>query len=97
MNYCRLHIHIKSIYLHIKIQILSYGLRKGYIPSTMDKDSQLKETLHIAVNNAVSRMEALKKPSDRRCLFQEYKEWLGGDINDEVWAIPTEAIQNDNG
>ena len=61
----------------------------------MNADSQLKEILHIAVNNAVSRMKSLSEASDRRCLFQEYKEWLGEDINDEVWAIPKEAIQND--
>ena len=63
----------------------------------MNTDSHLKEILHLAVNNAVSRMEKLKEPSDRRCIFLEYKEWLGEDINDEVWAIPREAIQNDNG
>ena len=49
----------------------------------------------MAVHNAVSRMETLKEPSNRRCIFQEYKEWLGEDINDEVWAIPTEAIPKD--
>ena len=63
----------------------------------MNADSKLKEIRQMAVNNAVSRMETLKEPSDRRCLFHEYKEWLGGEINDEVWAIPTEAIQNENG
>ena len=63
----------------------------------MNADSHLKATLNNAVLNAVSRMETLKDPADRRCLFHEYKEWLGGEINDEVWAIPTEAIQNDNG
>ena len=63
----------------------------------MNADSQLKATLNKAVLNAVLRMETLNEPSDRRCLFHEYKEWLGGEINDEVWAIPTEAIQNDNG
>ncbi len=61
----------------------------------MDSDSQLKETLKIALKNAVSRIEALEEPSDRRCIFHEYKEWLGQNINDEVWAIPTEAIQKD--
>ena len=61
----------------------------------MDADSQLKETLHIALNNAVSRIEQLTDPCDRRCLFHEYKEWLGADINDDVWAIPREAIQED--
>ena len=63
----------------------------------MNEDLDLKETLHIAVSNAVSRMETLKDPFDRRCLFHEYKEWLGGDISNEVWAIPSEALQNDNG
>ncbi len=54
----------------------------------MDADSQLKETLKIAVQNAVSRMEALEEPADRRCIFHEYKEWLGENISDEVLAIP---------
>ena len=63
----------------------------------MNTDSELKEILHLAVNNAVSRMEILKEPSDRRCLYHEYKEWLGADINDEIWAMPIEAIQNENG
>jgi len=63
----------------------------------MNADSHLKEILHLAVENAVSRMEILKEPSDRRCIFHEYKEWLGRDVNDEVWAIPREAIQNENG
>ena len=54
----------------------------------MDADSQLKDTLHITVSHAVSRMELLKDPFDRRCLFYEYKEWLGEDLSDEVWAIP---------
>lgn len=63
----------------------------------MDPDLRLKEILHVAVNNAVSRIETLTDPFDRRCIFHEYKEWLGEDINDEIWAIPREAIQNDNG
>jgi len=54
----------------------------------MDADSQLKGTLHITVKNAVSRMEMLGEAADRRCIFQEYKEWLGENVNDEVWAIP---------
>ena len=47
----------------------------------MDADSQLKEVLKIAVNNAASRMEALEDPSDRRCIFHEYKEWLGENLS----------------
>tara|TARA_B100000700_G_scaffold297002_1_gene361495 strand:+ start:186 stop:365 length:180 start_codon:yes stop_codon:yes gene_type:complete len=54
----------------------------------MDADAKLKESLYLALKNAVSRIEELKEPADRRCLFQEYKEWLGKDINNEVWAIP---------
>ena len=62
----------------------------------MNTDSELKEILHLALNNAVSRMKTLKEPSDRRCIFNEYKEWLGENINDDVWVIPREAIQNEN-
>ena len=62
----------------------------------MNTESELKEILHLALNNAVSRMQTLKEPSDRRCIFNEYKEWLGKNINDDVWVIPREAIQNEN-
>ena len=62
----------------------------------MNTDSELKEILQLALNNAVSRMEILTEPSDRRCIFNEYKEWLGENINDDVWVIPREAIQNEN-
>ena len=61
----------------------------------MHLDKQLKEILHMAINNAVSRMKILRSPSDRRCVFNEYKEWLGETIDDEVLAIPTEIIQNE--
>ena len=61
----------------------------------MNGDKQLKDILHMSVNNAVSRMKILKRPADRRCLFNEYKEWLGESIDDEVLAIPTEIIQNE--
>ena len=40
-------------------------------------------------------MNILKSPADRRCVYKEYKEWLGESINDEVLAIPTEIIQNE--
>ena len=61
----------------------------------MNADKDLKDILQIAVKNAVSRMKTLRSPADRRCLFHEYKEWLGESINDEVLAIPTEIIQNE--
>ena len=61
----------------------------------MHSDKKLKEILHMAVNNAVLRMKILRRPSDRRCVFNEYKEWLREDIDNEVLAIPTEIIQNE--
>ena len=61
----------------------------------MNPDKELKNILHMVVNNAVSRMKTLRSPADRRCLFHEYKEWLGESIDDEVLAIPTEIIQNE--
>jgi len=61
----------------------------------MNADKQLKEILHMSVDNAVCRMEILKNASDRRCVFNEYKEWLGESIDNEVLAIPTEIIQNE--
>ena len=57
---------------------------------TDDADADLRGTLQITVANAVCRMEKLTRAADRRCLFHEYKEWLGEEINDEVWAIPTD-------
>ncbi len=59
----------------------------------MKADAQLKETLVSALHHVVLRMETLKEPADRRCLFHEYKEWLGEDINNEVWAIPSDFGQ----
>ena len=61
----------------------------------MNPDKELKAILHMAVNNAVSRMKVLRSPTDRRCVFHEYKEWLGESIDDEILAIPTEIIQNE--
>ena len=61
----------------------------------MNEDKQLKEILQMAVNNAVSRMKTLRRPADRRSIFNEYKEWLGEIIDDEVLAIPTEIIQSE--
>ena len=54
----------------------------------MDADSQLIDTLHKTVANAVSRMEMHTDHADRRALFHEYKEWLAEDVSEEVWAIP---------
>ena len=59
----------------------------------MNADKELKDILHMAVKNAVSRMKILRSPADRRSLFHEYKEWLGERMDDEVLAIPTKMIQ----
>ena len=61
----------------------------------MNADKELKDILQMALKNAVSRMKILRSPGDRRCVFHEYKEWLGESIDDEVLAIPTEIIQNE--
>ena len=61
----------------------------------MNADKELKDILHMVVNNAVSRMKTLRSPADRRCLFHEYKEWLGESIDDDVLAIPTKIIRNE--
>ena len=61
----------------------------------MNADKQLKDILHMAVKNAVSRMKIVRSPADRRCLFHEYKEWLGESIDNEVLAMPTEIIKNE--
>ena len=61
----------------------------------MNDDMQLKNILHMVVNNAVLRMKILRSPADRRSVFHEYKEWLGESIDDEVLAIPTEIVQNE--
>ena len=61
----------------------------------MNADNELKDILHLAVKNAVSRMKIVRSPADRRCLFHEYKEWLGESIDEEVLAIPTVIIQNE--
>ena len=61
----------------------------------MNANKQLKDILHMAVNNAVSRMKILRRPADRRAIFNEYKVWLGENIDDEILAIPSDIIHNE--
>tara|TARA_Y100001968_G_scaffold319812_1_gene351881 strand:+ start:912 stop:1109 length:198 start_codon:yes stop_codon:yes gene_type:complete len=56
----------------------------------MSDDSDLKFTLHNIVSYAVMRMESASDAKIRRCIFQEYKEWLGSSIDDWVLALPNE-------
>ncbi len=54
----------------------------------MSDDNDLKLTLHHVVSYAVLRMESASDANIRRCIFQEYKEWLGANIDDWVLALP---------
>ncbi len=54
----------------------------------MSIDNDLKRTLHNVVLYAVQRMESTSDAKIRRCIFQEYKEWLGSSIDDWVLVLP---------
>ena len=51
-------------------------------------DKDLKLTLEEVVKYAVLRMETVSEAKTRRCIIQEYKEWLGSSIDDWVLALP---------
>ena len=61
----------------------------------MDDNNDLKLTLHQVVSHAVIRMELATEVNTRRCLFQEYKEWLGTSIDDWVLALPSDWGKSD--
>ena len=54
----------------------------------MSDDNDLKSTLNDVVSYAVRRMESETDTNIRRCIFQEYREWLGTSIDDWVLALP---------
>ena len=56
----------------------------------MNNDNDLKLTLHKVVSYAVLRMESASDTKVRRCIFQEYKEWLGTSIDDWVLSLPND-------
>ena len=56
----------------------------------MSDDNDLKETLHKIVSYAVIRIESESDTNVKRCIFQEYKEWLGTSIDDWVLALPND-------
>ncbi len=61
----------------------------------MTEDNDLKMTLNEIVAYAVLRMESTTEVKNRRCIFQEYKEWLGSSIDDWVLALPNEWGKSD--
>ena len=61
----------------------------------MSDDNDLKLTLQHVVTHAVLRMEIATEAENRRCLFQEYKEWLGSSIDDWVLALPKDWGKSD--
>ena len=70
---------------------------KGYrfVIYLMNGDKDLKSTLHSVVSYAVLRMESESDSNIRRCIFQEYKEWLGASIDDWVLALPNDWGKSD--
>ncbi len=61
----------------------------------MNDNDDLKLTLQEVVSYAVKRMESASEANVRRCIFQEYKEWLGSSIDDWVLALPNEWGKSD--
>ena len=61
----------------------------------MTDDDDLKLTLYDVISNAVKRMESASDTKVRRCIFQEYKEWLGTSIDDWVLALPNDWGRSD--
>ncbi len=66
-----------------------------FVLGLMNKDNDLKVTLQQAVTNAILRMESSSEAKTRRCIFQEYKEWLGTSIDDWVLALPNDWGKSD--
>ena len=61
----------------------------------MSDDNALKLTLNKVVLHMVQRMETATDANVRRCLFQEYKEWLGTSIDDWVLVFPNDWKKSD--
>ena len=61
----------------------------------MNDDNDLKLTLRKIVSYAVFRMESASDTNVKRCIFQEYKEWLGTSIDDWVLALPNDWGKSD--
>ena len=61
----------------------------------MSDNQDLKMTLQSVVSYAVLRMESSSDVNIRRCIFQEYKEWLGTSIDDWVLTLPNDWGKSD--
>ena len=61
----------------------------------MSDDSDLKLTLHKVFSYAVLRMRSASDANITRCIFEEYKEWLGASIDDWVLALPNDWGRSD--
>ncbi len=61
----------------------------------MSDDNALKLTLNEVVSHAVKQMESASDYNVRRCIFQEYREWLGNSIDDWVLALPNDWHKSD--
>ncbi len=61
----------------------------------MNDYSNLRSTLQNVVSYAVFRMESESDANIRRCIFQEYKEWLGTSIDDWVLTLPNDWGKSD--
>tara|TARA_Y100001968_G_scaffold231864_1_gene214584 strand:- start:628 stop:825 length:198 start_codon:yes stop_codon:yes gene_type:complete len=61
----------------------------------MNDDKVLKSTLHDVVSYVVRRMESESDTNIRRCIFQEYREWLGTSIDDWVLTLPYDWSHSD--
>ena len=62
----------------------------------MNGDNDLKVTLRNVVSHAALRIESASDPGIRRCIFQEYKEWLGTSIDDWVLALPKDWLKTED-
>ena len=61
----------------------------------MCDDYDLKSTLHKVVAYAVMRMESSSDANVRKCIFHEYKEWLGSSVDDWVLVLPNDWCKSD--
>ena len=77
------------------LYFIAISIGKDLVFGFMYDDKNLKFTLNEVVTYVVKRMESESKPENRKCIFQEYKEWLGPSIDDWVLALPNNWGKSD--